>query len=70
MDRDRNLNSTFGDQTITRLYNSTGLRHLQDYLHQTSMSSENHRVRGLNIDYKPTGRYSHRVIITILFQSQ
>lgn len=68
-DRDRNSNSTFLDNSIVRIYNSTGLRHLEDYLRQTSMIGDSHRIRGLNIDYKPTGRFSHRVIITVLFQT-
>ena len=50
-----------------RIVNSAAILRLEDHMYTSNMISRNYSIRGVNLDYKPTGRYSHRVTITLLF---
>ena len=43
------------------------LDNIESYMFRRNMIDRDSRVRGLNIDYRPTSKYCHRAIITILF---
>ena len=43
------------------------LENIENYMRTQLMIDRDSRLRGINIDYKPTTRYCHRVILTLLF---
>ena len=43
------------------------LDNVESFMHAQAMIDRDSRIKGLNMDYRPTSRYCHRTIITVLF---
>jgi len=43
------------------------LENIEEYMRGQMMIDRASQVKGLNMDYRPTSKYCHRVIVTLLF---
>lgn len=43
------------------------LRNVEDYMRLQRMIDRYSAVRGINMDYRPTSKYCHRAVVTLLF---
>lgn len=43
------------------------LQNIEDFMRQQMMIDKYSVIRGINLDYRPTSKYCHRAVVTILF---
>ena len=51
----------------TLIQSNMVLENIEGFMHGQMMIDRESSVKGINMDYRPTSKYCHRVIITLLF---